>query len=725
MKQRFDTIHVGKNKASASASVPVSNVIDLRPQQPAENEKVAPAAPPAQPPKGPTRSAAAQQHVRSPRPSPQWPLKKTATFFLIAALLLIPLGAGSLWQQAHHVKGKVLGATDDAFATLVQASKALQSLDPKLAQSKFSDAEQQFRAAQQGLRSFRLLADSFSTLIPAAAKVRSGNAVVQAGRDIAEAGSTIADTLATLAAAKDHPETDFTQLVQSTQPAFASTESLLNDAVVQLAKVREQDIPEAQRPMFQNIASSLPQLSNAMKRLNAGWSFFTRVLGTKGTQRFLVLFQNNLEVRPTGGFIGSVALLDVADGKITKLAVPGGGSYDYKGQLNEKVIAPEPLHIVNPLWQLQDANWWPDFPTSAQKVMWFYEHSGGSTVDGVLAMTPDLMMNLLRITGPIDMAADYGVVINADNFLPTMLAAIDSTDAKPKQIIADLVPKVLDTIFRTAPSDAFSLVSTFEHAASEKQLLFYFPDAQQEATVKDLGWAGELRTAPKDYLAVIDSNIGGGKTDGVIDETIFHDATIANDGHVDVTVKIQRTHYGTENDPVTGARNIDYVRVYVPQGSVLQHVDGFEKIDPKRFQIPDADAVIDPDIEKVEGRPVVDELTGTRVTTEFGKTVFGNWIGIAPGESVTATITYRLPFRVVAQKSFWRTTTGTYSALFQKQSGAKDRHLVTTLHYPSSYHIGWSSSSFGKVNPTSEGLITATGDLTADQLLAFLFEPKQ
>ena len=71
---------------------------------------------------------------------------------------------------------------------------------------------------------------------------------------------------------------------------------------------------------------------------------------------------------------------------------------------------------MSAVWTMHDANWFPNFPTSAEKVSWFYEKTGGRTVDGVIAITPELLRDLLAITGPIDMP-EYDKTINADNFI--------------------------------------------------------------------------------------------------------------------------------------------------------------------------------------------------------------------------------------------------------------------------------------------------------------------
>ena len=85
------------------------------------------------------------------------------------------------------------------------------------------------------------------------------------------------------------------------------------------------------------------------------------VFGDKQLKRYLIVFQNNNEIRPTGGFMGSFALVDIQKGKILNIDIPGGGTYDLKGQMKKEVEPPLPLQLSNNRWEFQDANWFPDF----------------------------------------------------------------------------------------------------------------------------------------------------------------------------------------------------------------------------------------------------------------------------------------------------------------------------------------------------------------------------
>jgi hypothetical protein len=146
-------------------------------------------------------------------------------------------------------------------------------------------------------------------------------------------------------------------------------------------------------------------LRRGIKSFLTSHAVVLELLGSRQDRQYLVMFQNNRELRPTGGFIGSFALVDVSRGEVRKVLVDT--IYNPDGQLKDFLIPPVPLQKITDRWFARDANWFADFRTSASKVAHLFERSGGPTVDGVLAITPVLLEDLLRLTGPISMSLRY------------------------------------------------------------------------------------------------------------------------------------------------------------------------------------------------------------------------------------------------------------------------------------------------------------------------------
>ncbi len=380
---------------------------------------------------------------------------------------------------------------------------------------------------------------------------------------------------------------------------------------------------------------------------------------------------------------------------------------------------------ISAAWSLHDSNWWPDFPKSAQKAILFYEKTGGPTADGVIAITPVVMQKLLEITGPIEMP-DYEVTLNADNFIAETQYEVEEDfnreENQPKKILADLAPIVLDKIFNGQDFDAISKsLSAVLEGLAQKHILLYSENENLQRIVSAQGWSGEIWETPNDYLNVVNTNINGYKTDGVIKETIKHEAEIKKDGSVIDTVTITRQHNGGDTDYEWWNKvNADYLRVYVPLGSQLISVEG----QTREFTDPPLDYEAlgfkkDADVEQEEKSMDVDRETGTRTYEDSGKTVFANWVYVSPQETATVRYQYLLPFKVKPEGT--EDAGDSYSILFQKQSGSAGSQLISTINKPDDYEIIW---EYPENIYDSNGGIKIETDLKTDKFIGAVFRQK-
>lgn len=513
----------------------------------------------------------------------------------------------------------------------------------------------------------------------------------------------------------------------------------------ELKKINVNNLPKEYQNIFLEILVKTSKIPTSLSLLVDNTSELKSFLGAGRDKRYLLIFQNNAEMRGSGGFLGSYALIDFREGKIRNLEIPGGGSYDTEAGLTEIIKSPEPLWLVNPRWHFWDANWWPDFPTTAKNLMWFYEKSDGPSVDGVISFTPSVVEKLLMVTGPIDLTKDYGVIIDANNFwqqvqltterehvakeTPEIVSHLPIGEQnKPKKIIGDLLNKIMEILpTKLDKENIIKLFSITEESLSSKQLLFYFKDNSLQSKVIDRGWAGEIVDTSLDYLMVVNTNIAGAKTDRVIREKIFQEIEIQKDGSVINTLTVTREHTASKNEPLVGVRNVNWLRVYVPQGSVLLNSSGFTIPDEKYFEKPEDDWLDNEFILKSEGQAVTTE-NGTKIYQENNKTVFANWSMVDPGNTTVITLKYKLPFNVFIKKraanyfleriNNWLNSEKNifyeYSLFLQKQPGSENQSFSASLSKPIDKEIIWQSTSL----PTEK-------KLTKDSFYSFLLSVKQ
>lgn len=438
--------------------------------------------------------------------------------------------------------------------------------------------------------------------------------------------------------------------------------------------------------------------------------------GFAGPRRYLLVFQNNAELRPTGGFMGSYALVDIKEGKIQQMDVPTGGFYDLKGSFARQIEAPEPFHVFSPYWQIWNANWFADFPTSAHKLAQFYEMAGGPTVDGVVTITPDVIEDLLGLVGPIEIP-EYDTVIDKNNFRRQTQVEVeleyDEEKNTPKAFIGDLAPQLLAKTFAYAsdPDKVRDLLEVIDKALEEKQLLLYSTRPEVQDELAGLNWAGKIRDSSFDYLQVVNTNIGGGKTDLVIKDQLSQKINIQNDGSVLSIVSLTRTHQGDSQDIFEGHDNLDYVRFYVPQGAKLLSAEGFLEDDiTARFKSTEEELEQDPDLASLQ-QALVDLPSGTQIYDESGKTVFANWLSLKPGQSKTVTIKYKLPNAYDFSQP--------YQIYWQKQAGTKGTPMNVSISLPADKQfVSWLPQD-SHINLISDYELSYSNDLRVDRYLSF------
>lgn len=628
----------------------------------------------------------------------RWALKPAIGFALFSLIIILPASVSAMLNgSGSELQTAVTESAETAFQHLLDGGASIQAFDFANAETDFAQSLASFNEAQESVNQVNGVVLALAQYVPGkGTMVESGRALLAAGQELAAAGEQVSQALQLLQGVDVNSvvtgvEGGLPSLLQVVHTALAPTADHAHAATQHLERVTVDALPEDKQALVQQAKEVLPlvaaQLDDATELIDALLAF----IGNGESKRYLVLFQNNHELRPTGGFIGSIALVDINNGVVERIDVPSGGVYDIAGQVDANVISPSPLHLVNAHWNLQDANWFPHFPSSAQKVQWFYDRSGtGSVTDGVITLTPSVVEDLLRITGPIDLTADHGVIIDADNFYEEVqVRAEEKFDVtqESKKIITDLTPVLLNRVFNAAaePEQLIRLLTTLQSALDTKSILVYMNDPEVQEAFSNRRWTGELQSTDRDYLMVVHTNIGGGKTDASMTQHIEQNAAVQSDGSIVNTVTITRVHQGDPLDPLAGVKNVDYLRVYVPQGSELLSADGLYPPDERLFLQPDPKDYPDQDLLDISGEVTHDSERFVDTNIEFEKTVFGGWVQTAVGGRSTVTFQYRLPFTLRVDQ-LWDQTDH-YSLLVQHQPGSVNTTFNSQIQFPSGIHM--------------------------------------
>jgi hypothetical protein len=604
--------------------------------------------------------------------------KTLAIFCLIAILSYGTFLAFGFLAKGLELKNQLLSTGRFGQSYLLAAKDALQNQDLSLAQNKFSLAFQSFVKGREQLNQEGALVNQLLNVLPikrdSDKALQVAELLSSAGLDITEIYSQTENLHLSAAGVAD-------QSGQSFKPddIYGSLEKIMAkiDAAENLfSQIDGQSLPPDFREKFVLAKNNLTILQNAFAGLKDTAFLAQNLFG--GKKHLLILMENNNELRPSGGFMGTYGDLKLDNGKI--LAVNISSIYDLDGQLQTKIRPPFPILAVNDSWFLRDSNWFADFPQTAKKISDFYEKEGGETPDAIIVLTPNLISELLTLTGPIQMP-NYGLTITQDNFVETIQVASSVTyskvDNKPKQILADILPIILGKLQQLDRGQLPQFFEIIQQNLTQKQIAVYSRDNATENLISSFNWGGQVLPSDRDYLSVVDANLSGTKTDLFMSQSISLKSSIGDDGSITDELTLTKTNKMPRLD---NSSNTGYIRIFVPQGAKLLSNTGFDYRD---VPIPPSDGYkIDPDVEAWEQTITRDLVSGTSVGQEAGKTFFGNWLTLLGGETKTVKLTYTLPFKVADIDH--------YSLLVQKQLGALPSDFSYSLNFPG-WQILWSN----------------------------------
>lgn len=387
----------------------------------------------------------------------------------------------------------------------------------------------------------------------------------------------------------------------------------------------------AVRSLLEQAQSGLLSIDEATSDIEKILTLLPEALGDPLPKSYFVIFQNNNEIRPTGGFWTAYSTISFDKGEL--LEPVSNDIYSIDDRITEEIRpVPEPYAKLLKVeeWYARDANIHPDFKDSVDKFKWFLakdkSHSPG---DGFIAVDTNLVEGLVEVLGKVTVPG-YDEEFTADNVIDRLeyyagQALLGQSGRKNLigYLMQAIVKEVLNAPQGSWPKFALKTVELL----SEKHMLLYLEDPELQALAEKYHAAGRMRDYAGDYLHVNNANLGGAKSNKYIKESVSKVVTKEGDKWVS---KITLNYKNPEKDD--GWLNTIcplWVRVYVPQGSNLISFSS---------------------------------STGGEATSgeQYNKTVFETYTVVDPKGSVKLVFEYELPNQVVGDD---------YRVFIQKQPG--------------------------------------------------------
>jgi hypothetical protein len=390
------------------------------------------------------------------------------------------------------------------------------------------------------------------------------------------------------------------------------------------------------------------------------------LLGFDKPHTYLLLVQNNHELRATGGFITAVGRITFDRGRITELKIED--SYAIARDDVDHPLAPEPVKrfMGIEILFLRDANWSPDFPTTAQFARSLYTQDAGVQVDGVVSIDLRAVELLVGALAPLEIPGAE-VPLTGDNVMQQLVSFWDqplgseTPEAEADLLLdredwvlqrKDFIPLVAQSAMARIQSgnfNALALIDAIDAALRERAVQVWLADPQAADPIAKQGWDGRLHPeSGADYVALVDTNMGYNKANAVLENELAYrvdwpdgpavpaQATLAVTYRHPLKVVDERCLPQPDFGTIASYSGqiercyFGYVRLYVPGGSELVTLEGV-------------------DAESISSRP-----------GERGTQVFAGYFSLKPGEEHTVTFTYQLPPTITPEN---------YRLVVQRQAG--------------------------------------------------------
>ncbi len=384
------------------------------------------------------------------------------------------------------------------------------------------------------------------------------------------------------------------------------------------------------------------------------------LFGFSEPQTYLVLLQNNTELRPGGGFIGSYGVIRATNGKFEILDVQGTEALDKQAPASWRV---EPPNIIKKelgidRWYFRDSNWSPDFFTNAKRALEFYGAEGGVARDSirtVAVLDTTVIEKLLALTGPVTID---GIEFTSSTVVEKLEYDVEYgfeergiERHERKQILRPFMSTLMNRVMNDFLSRPRTYISLLVQLADEKHILIYSEDQALQQKLGSLNLDGASQSTSTDYLMWVDANLAALKTDYAVQRNVYYTLTTGDDTMVHASSKMIYHHTGGFDWRTTRYRT--YARVYVPPESQLEDVvislpDGVKKVQPSEVD------------------------SGS----EGGRKWFGVFFVLEPGQEGSITFNYILPPEV--RKAI---DAGTYTLFVEKQIGTEAHGLTLDLDF--------------------------------------------
>jgi hypothetical protein len=427
-------------------------------------------------------------------------------------------------------------------------------------------------------------------------------------------------------------------------------------------------LPVRWKSMPQKVGKELDGVREKLDLLSEMMEVLPEMVGASGVRKdYLVLLQNETELRPGGGFIGSLGFLSFESGHLMGFEVKD--VYEADGQLKGHVEPPEEIknYLGEAGWYLRDANWDADFTVASEKIKWFLQKELGREVDGVIGINLAVAKGILGAMGEVEVP-DFGETVNKDNLYEQAEfwaeAKFFPGSSQKASFLGGLSRQMFEEIKILSTEKQLALVMEMVDLLQKNEIQISIDEAKVADKMASFGWDGAMWTGEcgkdnclADYLYIVEANVGVNKANYFLYRNIEQLVEISQRS----VARVLKINYENTalNDSWPGGDYKNYMRVYLPLGANLAQV-----------------------VLKDGNNPAVKKVytdNEMKIKQVGNKKELGFLMTVPVGEKRILEIRYSSVINLTGGERF------SYLGYIQKQSGFGDTGMVTLVSMPEGY----------------------------------------
>jgi hypothetical protein len=532
----------------------------------------------------------------------RWPKKRSV---LIAGLLFLFLAsstsavAGYLLYHTYHADLSLAQAGMQHFRSAMTLLESSQSVER--AQQEFKSALSDAQAIEASLANFSGIAGYVPVY---GSRLTSAIRMAALAVDVAQAGIAGCKMLEMVLSHHGSPlnmsasipgltNADFTTISNEYQTVETALKAAINEAL--LLQPGDVSFDAHLAKLLQEFRANIPTIRAALSEADQLLPALPTLLGIGVPAHYLLEILDSSELRPGGGFIGNYGIATLSGARLTSAHITDVDLLDKPFEFAGHTIPYPPAYswftfLAPSSWSLRDSNLDADFPTAARYGELNYQREGGNVpLQGVIAITPFFIEQVLNITGPISVP-EYHETVTAQNLVALIhyhqlgnqqgadyILSPDGHSSLRKRFTALLGEHLQARVQQLSSSAGAKFLRLAASSLRSKDIQIYFNASSAENVLQHLHLDGAIQSPPGDHLFIVDANVSPNKANSFIVNTVHDQVTIDEHGNA-----VHRTtltyawmlagqNYGSD-------LYRDYIRIYVPPGSTLSKQDGWQPL---------------------------------------------------------------------------------------------------------------------------------------------------